>query len=106
MQGYKSGQYDQAPKGHYVELLNSGLERLSADVHHGPRGRHKIRFADVVAFFFSLHNGADEILQVLVSCSPAHEFVQIVVPNRKQTGTNFAVGGDADAAAVPAERMR
>src|SRR6185312_4220047 len=33
-------------------------------------------------------------------------FVQVVVPHRKQAGANFSVGGNADAAAMPAKWMR
>src|ERR1700722_15071709 len=78
----------------------------STDMHHRSRCRHEIRFADVVAFFFFLHDAADETFQFFVAGAAAHLGVEIMVPHREQAGADFAVAGDADTAAVSAERMR
>ena len=78
----------------------------SPDMHHGPRRRNEIWLTDVVAFFFFLDHAADEFGQLFVACSAAHLGVEIVVPYRKQAGADLAVAGDADAAAMSAERMR
>src|ERR1700683_1009243 len=75
-------------------------------MHHRPRRGHKVCFADVVALFFSLHHAVNELDQLFVGSPTAHEFVQVVIPNRKQASADFAVGGNADAAAVSAEGMR
>ena len=56
--------------------------------------------------FFFLDHAANEFRQLFVRGAAAHLAVQIVVPDGKQAGANFAVGGDANAAAVSAERMR
>src|SRR5271156_6983287 len=75
-------------------------------MHHGSRRGYKIRLADVVTLFFSLDHTADKFHQLLIGSSAAHQLVQIVVPHRKQAGANFAIGRNADAAAVSAEWMR
>lgn len=50
-------------------------------MHHGSRRRNKIRFTDVVPFFFLCDYVADEGGKVSVRCSSTHEFVEIVVPD-------------------------
>ncbi len=75
-------------------------------MHHRPRRRHEIRFADVVAFLFFLDHAADEIFQLFVARAAAHLGVEVVVPHGEQAGADFSVAGDADAAAVSAEGMR
>src|SRR5258707_5620886 len=75
-------------------------------MYHRPRRRHEVRFADVMAFFFFLDHATDEIFQLLVGGAAAHLGVEVVVPHREQAGADLAVAGDADAAAVSAERMR
>jgi hypothetical protein len=57
--------------------------QLSTDVHHGSRGRHKIRFADVVAGFFAVDYATDEVHKLLIGSAPAHQFMKVVVPHRK-----------------------
>ena len=95
---------------HAVELVPfpilCGILTLSPDMHHRPRRRHEIRLADVVAFFFLLDDSADEVFQLFVCGSSLHLRVQVVVPDREQAGANFAVAGDADAAAMSAKGMR
>ena len=75
-------------------------------MHHCPRRGHEIRLADVVALFFFLHHAADELGQLFVGSAAPHLGVQVVVPHGEQAGADFAVAGDADAAAVSAEGMR
>src|SRR5436190_7728372 len=75
-------------------------------MHHRPRRAHEVGFADVVALFFLAHNIADEIRKLVVGGAATHQFVQIVVPDGKQAGANLAVGGNANAAAMAAERVR
>src|SRR5262245_58333128 len=75
-------------------------------MHHRPRRGDEIRLADVMPFFFSLHNTANEVSKLVVRRTTSHQLVQIVVPYRKEAGANFAVRSNADAAAMPAERMR
>src|SRR5262249_26079278 len=80
--------------------------RLSANMHHRPRRGHKIRLADVVALFFSFDDRADEFFQIFIGCATPHELVQVVVPNREEASSDFAIGSDANAAAMPTKRMR
>src|SRR5579863_4812199 len=89
-----------------MALVTTVCRELSPDVHHGPRRRHKIRLADVMTLFFSENHTANELRQFFIRCPALHLRVQIVVPDREQAGANLAIGGDADAAAVAAERMR
>src|SRR5579863_2943109 len=74
-------------------------------MHHRSRRRNEVRFADVVAFFFFLDYAADEIFQLFVAGAATHLGVEVVVPHREKAGADFAVAGDADAAAVSAEGM-
>jgi len=60
-----------------------GIKRritLAADVNHGPRGGHKSRLADVVAFFFFLDDPQNELRQLLVGRAAPHQLMQIVIP--------------------------
>ena len=59
----------------------------------------------MVAGFFLEDHPADEQFQLRVGCTPLHLGVQVVVPDGKQAGADLAVGGEADPAAVSAERM-
>src|SRR5579862_3504 len=79
---------------------------LASDMHHGPRGGNKIGFADMMAFFFLLDHATNEFPQFVVGSPAAHLAVEVMVPNRKQAGADFAVGCNANAAAMSAERMR
>ena len=64
---------------------------LSPDVHHGPGSGYEIRLADVVPRFFPADNVANKIRHFVVGGAAAHQFVQIVVPYGKKTGSNLAV---------------
>src|ERR1700722_7261922 len=75
-------------------------------MHHGSRRGHEVRFADMVPLFLLRHHAANEFFQFFVTCAALHLRVQIVVPDRKKAGTNFAIAGNADAAAMSAEGMR
>src|ERR1035441_9873298 len=75
-------------------------------MHHGPRSRHKVGLADMVALFFLLHDALNELRQVFVAGTTPHLRVQIVIPHREQAGADLPVAGDADSAAMSAERMR
>src|SRR5258708_11874328 len=75
-------------------------------MHHGAGGGHKIGLADMVAGFFFLDDAANEFCQFVVRRAAEHLVVQIMVPDGKQAGANLAVGGNANAAAVSAKRMR
>src|SRR5579859_538736 len=75
-------------------------------MHHRPRCRNKIRLPDVMARFLFADHVADEPDEFVVRSAAAHKFMQVMVPYRKQAGANLAVGGNANAAAMPAEGMR
>src|SRR5579863_2464521 len=77
-----------------------------ADVNHRPRRRYEIWFADVVTLFFLCYHSANELFEFLIARPTAHLRVQVVIPDREQARADLAVAGDANPAAVPAERMR
>src|SRR5437016_1294949 len=78
---------------------------LSPYVDHGTGRRHKIRFSDVVAGLLAIYHTVDKGHEFVVGSSATHQFVQVVVPDRKQASTNLAIGGDAHPAAMTAEGM-
>src|ERR1700731_5125826 len=86
--------------------LMTGDWRLSSDVDHGARGGDEVGFSDVVALFLVEDDFANEGFQFGVGGAAAHLGVQVVIPDGEEAGSNFAVGGDADAAAVSAEGVR
>ena len=59
-----------------------------------------------MAFFLLAHYALNEAGKLVIRCAVPHQGMEIVVPNGKQAGANLAVGRDADAAAMAAERMR
>src|SRR6478672_5490316 len=73
---------------------------------HRPRRRHKIGLANMMTFFFPCDYPTNELNQFFIRGTTTHQFVQIMIPNRKKTSTNLPVGSYADAAAVSAKRMR
>src|ERR1700736_1268625 len=75
-------------------------------MHHGPGSRHEISLSNMVPLFFSLHHATNELRQLLIRSSAAHQLVQIMIPDGEQAGANLAIRGDANAAAMSAERVR
>src|SRR5215475_13306750 len=75
-------------------------------MHHGPRRRHEIRLADVMPFFLLHHDTADKLLELFIARPAPHLRMQVVIPHGKKTSANLSIAGDADAAAMPAKRMR
>src|ERR1041385_1055983 len=59
-----------------------------------------------MAFFFFLHYFADKLGHVFIGSPASNQALEIAVPYGKQTGADFSVRGDADAATVSAEGMR
>src|SRR5581483_4753233 len=57
-------------------------------------------------FLFPADDAANKLGQFVILGAPSHQAMQIMVPDREQTGSDLPVRGDADAAAMPAERMR
>jgi hypothetical protein len=64
---------------------------LSPDVDHSPGSGHEIRLSNVVPRFFPLNNRSDEFGKFSIRSPASHQFVQIVVPYGKKTGSNLAV---------------
>src|SRR5579863_709698 len=79
---------------------------LAADVDHGARRRHEIVLPNVVASFLALHDSENKITQLAVISAAAHHAGQVMVPDGKQAGADFAVGGKPHPAAMPAKGMR
>src|SRR5271165_1507356 len=76
------------------------------DMHHRAGRRYKARLADMVACFLVINGLANEIGEFVIAGAVLHSRGEIVLAHREQAGANLAVGGDAHAAAMPAERMR
>src|ERR1035441_2603234 len=95
------------PRSSFCKSGDGGSVRASPpDVHHGPRCRHKARLANVMAAFFLVNRFPYEFGHFLVTRAAGHQSREIMLAYREQAGTNLAVGGHADAAAVSAKRLR
>ena len=66
----------------------------------------EIGLVDSMAFFFFVDGGADIGGDFLVGGAVAEQRFQIVIFGAEKAGAELAVGGDADARAVAAERLR
>src|SRR5579862_5416011 len=88
-----------------VRGFTRSRQGLTADVHHRPRSRHKVRLANMVTRFFFLDHSADEVGQFFIRRATTHQLMYIVVPDGKQAGPDLSVGSDAYAAAMSAERV-
>src|SRR6266852_2164315 len=79
---------------------------LPADEHHSTRGRYEVGGVDPVTLFFFHYDGADIGDQILVGSPFAKQRSQVVVVLTEKAGTQLPIGGQADARAVAAERLR
>src|SRR5689334_15347721 len=77
-----------------------------ADMNHAARRLNESRLANMMARLFLLHHGANDAEQFIIGRAALHRAIKIMIQKRKQAGANLAVGCDANARAVPAERMR
>lgn len=59
-----------------------------------------------MTFFFLCHYTANELFQFLIACASLHLRVQVMIPDREEAGSDLAITGDADSAAMSAKRMR
>src|SRR5579872_1067266 len=59
-----------------------------------------------MAFFFFRDDIADELLEFRIARASSHLRMQIVIPDREEAGSNLAVRGDANTAAMAAKWMR
>ena len=76
---------------------------LTADTTHRARGRHELRFADVMPGLFLPNHAAQPVGDVVVGSAIAQVGAEVMLGHAEQTGADFAVGGQADAVAVAAE---
>ncbi len=83
----------------------TGQTDLAADENHCAVGGDEAGVIDMVAGFFLHHDGADYFGDVFVACAAAEEEFQVVIVLAEKAGAKFAVGGEADAGAVAAERL-
>jgi hypothetical protein len=80
-------------------------EILAADVDHGAGWFEETGFTDMVASFLFI-DGADDVVGELgIGLAAAHAAVEVVFNLGEEAGTDFAVGGETDAAASTAERL-
>src|SRR5882672_6200532 len=79
---------------------------LASDKDHGARRGDKTGLVDAVAFLFFHDDGGDVGDQILVGGTFAQHGAQVVIVLAEKAGAEFAVGGQTDARAVAAERLR
>src|SRR5882757_9158772 len=89
-----------------VPFLYVRSGELSPDVHHAAGGFFEAGLADVVAGFLLADDGVDVGDQFSVGIAGAHASGEVVVEDGEEAGTDLAVGGEANPAAMPAEGMR
>src|SRR5579862_8321005 len=75
----------------------------SPDINHGARGLDAVRLVDAVAGFFLEHHLFYKSGNFVVAGSIADQVSNVMLVEREEAGSQFAVGCDADAAALPAE---
>ncbi len=61
-------------------LCDLRVDNLSPDMHHGPRRRYEVRFANVVPLFFLCHDAPNEFGQFIIARAAPHLRVQIMIP--------------------------
>src|SRR5205823_6403377 len=79
---------------------------LPADVHHAARGLLETGLANMVARLFFADDGMDVGDELGIGVAGAHAPGKAVIEDGEKTGTDLSVGGDANPAAMSAERMR
>src|SRR4051794_35298579 len=79
---------------------------LAADLRHRARRLDEARVVDVVLELLAPHRVADDLLEVVVGGAGAQRRAQVGLVQREQAGPQPPVGGQPDAVAVAAERLR
>src|SRR6266852_1450568 len=79
---------------------------LAADEDHGARGRLESGFVDAMAGFLFSDHGANPFLDVVVGSAVAEQGAEVVVVLAEEASADLAVGGEPNARAVAAERLR
>ncbi len=72
----------------------------TADMHHATRWLEETGFADVMAGFLALDDTANPLAHLLVGGTTTHQAQKVVIALGEQAGADFAVRGEADAAAM------
>src|SRR5579859_123503 len=85
--------------------LHCSQECLTADMDHRPGRFEESRFADVVPGFFLDYGLNDKVAEIFVGGALAHFAVEVVFDVGEEAGADFAVRGEADAAAGSAEGL-
>src|SRR5438067_11699891 len=90
----------------YYERLMADRRRLSAADHgHGAVGAAEALVADVVLQLFLPRRRADDLLQLLVGSAAAQRAAQIGLDRGEEARAEGALGGEANAIALGAERL-
>src|SRR5215472_7102038 len=79
---------------------------LAPDKDHSTGGRHKTGLIDAVAFFLFVDHRADISNQIFVSGALPEEGAEVIVVLAEKAGAELAVGGQTNARAKAAERLR
>src|SRR4051794_6979697 len=79
---------------------------LAADLRHRARRLDEARVVDVVLELLAPHRVADDLLEVVVGGAGPQRAPQVGLVQREQAGSQPPVGGQPDAVAVAAERLR
>src|SRR5215210_3550720 len=77
-----------------------------ADAGHRPRRLDEARIADLVLELLAPHRVANDRLELGVAGAGPHGRTEVGLVEREEAGPQHALGGQADAVAVAAERLR
>src|SRR5882757_645531 len=80
-------------------------EGLSADENHRPRRRLESGFVDAMAGLFFHNHGANPLFNVVVGSAVPQQRAKVMIVLAEQARAHLAVGGQANARTVPAERL-
>jgi autotransporter-associated beta strand protein len=78
---------------------------LAPDAAHGAGGGYEILFADMVAGFFLPNYFFQPVRKAFVGIAVAEAGAEVVFGDAEEAGADFAVGGQAEAVAMAAERF-
>src|SRR3954471_20866456 len=89
-----------------VDFERRGGRGSSPDLRHRPRCSSKAGIVDLVLELFVTYCVANELDQLVVGGACAERGLEIPFAAREEAGAELAVGGEPDAVAARAERLR
>src|SRR5580692_210718 len=89
-----------------MQGCRSGSIPLPADKHHRTRRRYEIRGVDPVPFFLFIDDRPDVGCHIVVRRSFTEQSAKVVILFAEEAGSQLSISREADARAVPTERLR